>query len=266
MTQDDRTRIFVISMRESLDRRAAFAERANDAPVPWHFFDAHTEAMPGLVYDDAAAKVIRARSLTKAEIGCYASHYALWTQLLDDAGAEQYVVLEDDVIIDWNFLKRIAQVDFGRSGIDYLRLYCLRPGSFVVRKYRYLENRHLIQLMDPAYGTQGYVITRGGARRLIPRCNRIVRPIDSQLDRYWDHGIPNLCLFPFPIIEQFVSSTIGNLRSVAEEQAPGTRIERKLRWTRDQVERAAWRMTRSFSEFRDACDFVPEGRQASQSR
>lgn len=243
-------------MRDSVERRAAFAERAKDASVPWTFFDACTGLVPGLTYNEAAARVIRGRPLTPGEIGCYASHYALWLKLLAD-DADQYVVLEDDTIIDWKFLERVAQVDFGRSGIDYLRLYCLRPGSFVVCKYRYLEARHLIQLIDPAYGTQGYVISRAGAQRLVPRCNQIVRPIDSQLDRYWEHGLPNLCLFPFPIIEEFGASQIGDNRLTSAKDASRTRIERKLGALRAEAKRRAWLLGHRALDFRGPYEFSP---------
>jgi hypothetical protein len=32
--------------------------------------------------------------------------------------------------------------------------------------------------------------------------------IDEEMDRFWVHGIPTLALFPFPTLEQNVSSTI----------------------------------------------------------
>jgi glycosyl transferase family 25 len=35
------------------------------------------------------------------------------------------------------------------------------------------------------------------------------RPIDVELDRPWAHGIQNLSVFPFPVIEESVDSTIG---------------------------------------------------------
>ncbi|WP_196233079.1 glycosyltransferase family 25 protein [Sphingomonas segetis] len=255
MSQPQRTRIVVISMRDSIERRAAFLDRAKNAAVSWTFFDGLSGVVPGLVYDDSRARVLLGRSLGRGEIGCYASHYTLWTQLLRD-DADQYVVLEDDVIVNWKFLEKLAQVDFGQSGIDYLRLYCLRPGRLSVRRYRYLENRHLIALRDPAYGTQGYVITRAGARRLVESCGRIVRPIDSQLDRYWEHGLPNLALFPFPIIDEFAGSTIGDHRVRAANEPARARIERKLRSAWDRVRRMAWLLTRSHRQVRDPCRFA----------
>lgn len=38
------------------------------------------------------------------------------------------------------------------------------------------------------------------------------RPIDDQLDRHWDHGLPNYSVFPFPIVERWAPSSIGQER------------------------------------------------------
>lgn len=244
MTRRHSTRIFVISMRDSGDRRAAFTERAKGAPVDWSFFDARTAPVPGLTYDDAAAKIIWARSLSAGEIGCYASHFALWKQLLDDE-ADQYVVLEDDVIVDWKFIERLLEVDFHRSGIDYLRLHCLTPQGIRRVRDHYLGNRNLVELHGRAHGTQGYVVTREGARRFADQFSRIVRPVDSQLDRYWEHGLPNLCLVPFPIIEEAGDSTIGADRSKRTLGPMPVRLERKARSLLDRMRRRAWLLTRS---------------------
>jgi glycosyl transferase family 25 len=236
------TRVFVISMRDSTGRRAAFVDRAKNATIPWKFFDACTGLVPGLSYDGAERKIL-GRDLTAGEIGCYASHYALWKRLLDD-DADQYVILEDDVIVDWKFLAKLAEVDFGASGIDYLRLYCLRPSPLKVAKYRFLENRHLLELIDPAFGTQGYVITRAGAERFATHSRRIIRSIDTQMDRYWEHGIPNLCLFPFPIIEELGASRIGGERFKVSGRSRKVRLARTAGYMWDRVKSRAWLLRR----------------------
>ena len=91
---------------------------------------------------------------------------------------------------------------------------------------------------------------------MVHSCSRIVRPIDSQLDRYWEHGLPNLALFPFPIIEEFAGSTIGDHRVRAAREPARARIERKLRSAWDQVRRMAWLLTRSHRQVRDPSPFA----------
>jgi len=109
-----------------------------------------------------------------------------------------------------------------------------------VRQYGFFGSKQLVQLRAPAYGTQGYVITRAGAQRLVQYCSHVVRPIDSQLDRYWEHGIANLCLFPFPIIEEFGESTIGAERRNWSKRPLPIRVRGKLRSFVDRARRRVW--------------------------
>ena len=202
----------MISLTTSERRRAVFTARAREADIPWSFFDAVSTLAPGLVHDETAVLKATGRPLQRGEIGCYSSHFTLWQHLESD-DAKQYIILEDDVIVEWNLLNIIAQHDFSASGHHYIRLFQKRQTPFVLRRNRFIiPNGSLSQLLDHPYGTQGYVITREGAARMRKACERVVRPIDNQMDRYWEHGIPNLAFFPFPIMEEFVPSTIGNER------------------------------------------------------
>lgn len=203
------TRIMVISLDSALERRSRFAMRAEDAGLEWRFFDAHRQLDPRLAYDPAHATRIFGRELLPAELGCYSSHAALWCDLIA-SDHQQYVVLEDDVIVDWKCLKRLVQHDFAAEGVGYVRLYYKRPTPFATLRTRYISRElSLIRLWGKAYGTQGYIITRAGAERLLANCRAVRRPIDDQMDRYWEHGVPNLSLFPFPILEEAVASDIG---------------------------------------------------------
>jgi glycosyl transferase, family 25 len=203
------TSIVVISLPNATARRAKFSARAEQAPICWSFFDAHTELRPGLTYDPDDAIVAIARELHPAELGCYSSHYSAWLKLLESDG-RQMIVLEDDTIVDWAFIAKLAAVDLRASGVSYLRLYAKRPcrwrriGAHAVEPRRYLA-----EFLDYTWGTQAYAITRDAAERFVRHCRRVRRPIDNELDRSWDHGIPNLCIFPFPVIEESTASTIG---------------------------------------------------------
>lgn len=202
----------MISLPDAVERRAAFSARAGETTLPWGFFDARRELGPGLAYDPDDAIVAKARPLYPAELGCYASHYAAWAWFLD-SGADQLIVLEDDTIVDWVFLGKAARFDLQASGVGFLRLFAKRPSRFRLAEVDFIEHlRYLIEYLDHAWGTQAYVVTRTGAERLARHCRVVRRPIDLELDRSWAHGVPNLCLFPFPVIEQATPSSIGPAR------------------------------------------------------
>ena len=208
----DRTRVVVISLPDAAERRATFAERARGTSIEWSWFVAHRELAPGLTHAPDEAIVAKGLPMYPGELGCYSSHHTAWRAFLD-SGAPRMLVLEDDTIVDWGFLEKLVTVDLQAAGIRYLRLYAKRPCAFrEVLRDAVERQRTLLEYLDRPLGTQGYVLTREGAERFVRHCRRVRRPLDDELDRSWEHGVPCLGLFPFPVIEQSTASAIEPAR------------------------------------------------------
>jgi len=205
------TRVVVISLPDATERRAAFAERARGTTLSWSFFDAHRELGPALTYDPEEAIIAKGRPMFPGELGCYSSHYYAWLEFLE-SGLHQMIVLEDDTIVDWAFLRKLAAVDFQAQAVPYLRLFARRPCAFRLYGKVVEPQRYLVEFVDYAHGTQAYVLTRDGAERFVRHCRTVRRPVDIELDRSWDHGVPCLSVFPFPVIEVSAMSNIGSER------------------------------------------------------
>jgi glycosyl transferase family 25 len=219
------TSVFVISLRNADERRARFAASAPpQSEVDWSFFDAGTTITEGLTYSRARALVAQGRELHAGEIGCFVSHYRLWSAFLA-SGAEQMLVLADDMFVDWAAVRPMLDVALPR-GIDYLRLYAIRPAP--VREIGWFLGRQLVQFLHYAYGSCAYVVTRAGARRFVAAATGIERPIDDFMDRAWDHGIPNLALFPFPVLELAGSSSIAGVERYAKASLSPRETVRRL--------------------------------------
>jgi GR25 family glycosyltransferase involved in LPS biosynthesis len=117
------------------------------------------------------------------------------------------VVLEDDVLLDERFDFGALPTLMSQLDIHYLKLY-----SRFLTRFRYLGRigqRGLYRFVVPPYGSQAYVISKVGARRLVSAAKRIERPIDDEMDRYWVNGLPTYVLFPFPVLESELGSTIA---------------------------------------------------------
>lgn len=150
----------------------------------------------------------------------------------------QRIVLEDDVIVDWRAMERLAQVDIASRGIDLIRLFSTHPFRYRLSVNRFLgPHLHLVQVHGMFLGTQGYVLTRRAAERLVGLARNIDRPVDWLMARYWEYGFPNLCLFPFPILERYVPSAIGE-RSAWPQPSTAERAEYMCRRVSDRVRRA----------------------------
>jgi hypothetical protein len=60
------------------------------------------------------------------------------------------------------------------------------------------------------------------------------------MDRFWEHGVPNLSLFPFPVVEEFRDSTIGDDRFNFWKRGFAGRMLVKLSLRVEQLKRTAW--------------------------
>jgi glycosyl transferase family 25 len=234
------TFVHVISVAGATERRAEFSEQARGARSAWAFVDAARDAPSNLPYVAEAAERRFGRVLAPNEVGCFASHFAAWQGLLASTH-DQLIVLEDDVLVDWRALDRIAEVDFAALGLHLLRLYATHPFRHETAIVRFLgPHQHLVRARGMFLGCQGYVLTRHAAERLTVCARAIHMPVDWFMGRYWEFGFPNYCLFPFPIIERCVASNIGD----RSEAPPISRTA----WLARQYHRATDRVARELAD------------------
>ena len=216
-----RTQVWVISLATAGQRRAAFRDSAASSALAWSFWDAHQQLDVALSYDPVRLVRDLGRLLTDAERGCYSSHYSLWRWLVQSP-YEQMIVLEDDVIADWRFLEALSRTRFEDYGIEYLRLFAKVPA-----RWRYIKSpflgwyHHLIRFTGYALGTQAYLMCRSAALKMLSAGGNVRGPVDAFMDQSWQHGVLNLALQPFHIIERYQSSSIGEERLAADAAGSG---------------------------------------------
>lgn len=200
--------VHVISLPGS-PRRADMARQLDDVPgLDWRFFDA-ARTPPPLPYDPAMARATVRRELTPGELGAFGSHRAVW-EMVAGGDAAVAVILEDDLVIDPGFFAVLPSVAADLAGYPFVRLYAKAPTrAQIIGK---TAGRHIVRYMGAAIGAQGYFLTRDGARRWLASISRVVRPVDDEMERYWAHGLPNIGLHPFPVIERTGPSTIEESR------------------------------------------------------
>ena len=229
------TRILVVSLKGAQERRRAFAKGAEETSLGWEFLDACEALHPDLSYSEDDAVVAKGRPLTRGELGCYSSHFEAWRQLV--AGEhDQYIILEDDVIVDWDYLAAFARMDHAAAGHHYIRLYYKKPvQTRAIEKDYGARARWLTEVTGYCFGTQGYLITRRAARLFLDRFRTVRRPVDDEMDRSWIHGIPNLAVFPFPILERAQESGIGLARFEPVQVPARLRLKRTLARNRERI-------------------------------
>ncbi len=231
------TLVRVISLPTAVQRRQQFVAGAQGVALEWAFFDALTEPRAPLVHEPRAALVRAGRALRPGELGCYASHYAVWQEFLS-TDAKQLLVLEDDVLVDWEAVQRLAAQDFASLGIHVLKLFATFPiRAQTVRHKFYSDHSHLVRVRGYCYGTQAYVLTRTAAQSLLDCCAVVDMPIDWAMSRYWSYGHTNYAVVPYPVIERLVPSFIGHPPAQRESHPFAARVQRLLWRLRDRTRR-----------------------------
>jgi glycosyl transferase family 25 len=197
--------IKVISLAGSL-RRRRMAEQLDALKLGWTFFDALTTPPLDIPYRPDRARQKHGRELTNGELGCFASHRAVWETAAQKSEPPVTLVLEDDLLLDPCFFRNIAQAASAAEQYQYVRLYGKVPSG--IRREAFFLDRHLVRFLGEAHGTQAYFISRTGARAFLTSIREVVRPVDNEMDRYWAHGVLNRAVFPYPLIEVNYGSTI----------------------------------------------------------
>jgi glycosyl transferase family 25 len=229
------TGVRIISMASSTERRNDISKQAQGTSCNWSFFDACTGAIPPLSYSSDSAVKRFGRELSNAEIGCYASHYKCWEWLIN-SNYQQAIIFEDDVLIDWKVIEEISKYNFSIMKLDFVRLFSTHPFKMDITKYRFLSpHYHLVRTKGIVFGTQGYLLTRTAAIKLVDKYKSILMPVDWIPSLSWEHKLANFSFFPFPVIERFVPSTIGDNRH-ADRKMTASEFMARINWRfRDKI-------------------------------
>lgn len=240
----------VISLTNSTARRAAVRENLQGFDLPWAFHDASRPGDDDALPDDPEGQArLFGRRLTPGERACYMSHVHALDTFEADPTLDWLLVMEDDVWIDTAFPYDALAATLDDHGIGYLRLFA-REYKRALPRFRFGERQILYLVSDP-YGAQGYLISRDAAARFRSRLTAIRRPIDDELGRFWENGLDNHVLFPFPLIERHMPSTLNSARDDAQIGGPVRNLTRLRTRLGDYVAKRAYLAARRAPFARD---------------
>ena len=218
-------KVLVISLKESLDRRALVEQNMASLQLPWRFMDAcshQSESKITVDYDEQLKRF--GRQLTPGEIGVFKSHMLALAEFDHDPSFNWLIVLEDDVWIDTDFDYKGLANFLESLDIGYLRLFCRQ--WMKAKHFRWFNERQILRLSTDPYGMQGYIISRQEAIKFRNSVKLIVRPIDDEIGRFWENGLKIFMIFPFPISERAIPSTLLSDRVALKQDAKRNSISR----------------------------------------
>lgn len=236
-------RVVVIGLARVPERAARVSSRLDELGIRHDVFPAvdgaRGEHLSWRNYDAAACLRAFGATLLPAEVGCFASHYALWQQCVNDN--VPVLIMEDDVDIHGSFPDAVAL-----TGQLLVRFPLIRLAGLIDCPFRVIE-RHgdhaLVRYVRGPMGTQAYALSPAGAAGLLSGAQQWVETVDLYLDRFWHHGVLPHALHPFPVFHEVdaeITSTIGK-RLV--KRKGWHKFRREVRRLRDALARRWFNLT-----------------------
>jgi glycosyl transferase, family 25 len=194
-------RICVINLARSVERRASIERQLRGLAMPFSLYEAvdGSNLDVGRIPDYNRQRRLRSwgTDLTHGEIGAYLSHYNVM-EAASRATESHTLVLEDDIALPSDVAEILSFIDGLDESYELIRLH----GGRVPRNLKWQQitaGRRLVRLLGVASAASAYVVSRVGAAKFVAHGKPILRQIDVELDRYWDHGLRMFAVLPYPI-------------------------------------------------------------------
>ena len=186
-------KIYLINLARSTDRLTACARQLDVHDLPYERIDAidgddmHNSAVDD-IYD--FNKSSYHKHMTKGEIACYLSHVKTWQRIVDKK-LDYAVILEDDILLQdgvQEALDAIASID---EPWDLIKL-AEAPIKRKVEHHIPVADFSLVTYNKVPIRCCAQVISLAGAKKLLANSAKVTRPIDIELQYWWES---KLCVF-----------------------------------------------------------------------
>ncbi|MBP2547700.1 glycosyl transferase family 25 [Neorhizobium galegae] len=149
-------------------------------------------AVPQEAWQDVDLDLFRRRNgrpMMPGEYGCYRSHLNALAHLVE-SGQEAAIIIEDDVALSQDLMQRAAAIVDALPQDGVVKLVNHRTVGFRRRFASRLGDLVGYSRFGPQGSSACYVVTRRAAERLLVGMRPQSLPLDSALERSWDHGVP----------------------------------------------------------------------------
>ena len=153
-----------------------------------------TEEQIQQAYDSTANKKHYMKTMSVGEIGCYMSHRATWQKIVDE-NLDYAIILEDDCKLepDFHLLPTLlAQL----KDWDYIKLTGPRGRKKIQSTAKISNGYSIAHYNKIPISTPGQVVSLKGAKTLLDNSQPFFRPVDVDLQQYWEKKIDIIGIEP----------------------------------------------------------------------
>ena len=207
--------IFVVNLDKSTQRLAEISKRLEQLDLPFTRVSAVygaslTDDELNRHYNSALNKRVYRRPLAAAEIGCYLSHRNIWQTIVDD-NLSMALILEDDAELGAQLPAALSAIENLGRPWDVIKLYEPQIKKPLARSIPLNQDFSLCQYKKIPSTSTGYVVSLAGASKLLGAREMFGRPVDDDVQFYWEYSGEVYGVKPYPIFiaDSSLESTIG---------------------------------------------------------
>ncbi len=218
-------KIYVVNMARSTARRERIGTLLSGMGLEFEFFSAIDGRVTEITgYDNERRLKEKGHGLTPGEMGCFASHRALWEKCV--SLQENILILEDDIDFSDDFSTFFKMADSLTSQYEYIRLGRGPLKTLpVFGAYYSLDERgdkrpySLVKYLRGPSCCHGYTLSPVAAEKFLCHSVQWWWPVDDYMDSEYIHHVSDYGIEPPIVLQTDLPSEIG----YAERQNKGDR-------------------------------------------
>ena len=178
------------------------------------------------------------RQLSKGEIGCYMSHICCWERIIEDK-LDFALILEDDAVPVADLSALIRCLSDYTMQWDYIKLCSGGNIKRILQSRPLLDDYQLVSYYKIPSTTTAQLVSCQGARKLLSRRIPFGRPVDDDLQFWWEYDGILYGVAPVPVTQD--PSFTSDIGGAEARKRHATRNLLYAWWLRLGYEYQVWR-------------------------
>jgi glycosyl transferase family 25 len=191
-------KICLINLARSTDRLTACAKQLDAYSLPFDRIEAvNGDSLDSTIinnlynFNDSSYH----KHMTNGELGCYLSHVRAWQKIVDEQ-LDYAVILEDDILLQENIQGGLEAIEYIQQPWDIIKLAEVSAKRKVVHQIP-VGDFSLVTYNKVPSRTCAQVVSLSGAKKLLAASSSINRPIDIELQYWWECELSVFGLKPY---------------------------------------------------------------------